>query len=68
MPRSRSTTWPQLVRTDPDHRCTLLREIAAQVDLKKLRKTPRGPKKPRTPRTKFKGKSHVSTAKLLNIR
>jgi hypothetical protein len=60
--------WAQLVRTDPDYLCTLLREIAAQVDLKKLRKTPRGPKKPRTPRTKFKGKSHVSTAKLLNIR
>jgi hypothetical protein len=60
--------WAQLVRTDPAHLCTLLREIAAQVDLKKLRKAPRGPKKPRTPRTKFKGKPHISTAKLLNTR
>jgi hypothetical protein len=48
--------WAQLVRTDPDHLCTLLIEITAQKDLKKLRKTPRSPKKPRTPRTKFKGK------------
>ncbi len=34
------------------------------IDQKYL-KTKRGPKKPRTPRTKFKGKPHVSTARLL---
>jgi hypothetical protein len=59
--------WAQLARTAPDHLSTLLLQIAAQVDLKMLRKTPRGPKKPRTPRTKFKGKSRISTGKLLKI-
>ena len=39
--------------------------LASYVDLHKLRKTTRGPKKPPTPRTKFKGKPHVSTARLL---
>ena len=39
--------------------------LAQSVDLHKLRKTTRGPKKPPTPRTQFKGKPHVSTARLL---
>lgn len=59
------TDWEPFAQADVDSMCTLLLELAQRVDLKRLRKTPRGPKKPRTPRTKFKGKPHVSTAKLL---
>ena len=39
--------------------------LARLVHLPTFLKTKRGPKKPRTPRTKFKGKPHVSTARLL---
>lgn len=48
---------------------TILRDLAARVDLKTIRKSPRGPKKPRQ---KYPGGSkkrgHVSTAKLLRNR
>lgn len=44
---------------------TLLRQLAANVDLRLFRKHPRGPKKPRPARTQHKNKPHVSTAKLL---
>jgi hypothetical protein len=44
----------------------LLREIAARIDLAKIRKSPRGPKNPVPKRTRFKDKPHVSTQKLLN--
>lgn len=44
--------------------CILL-DIAASVNLQKYKKHPRGPKKPRTEKNKFKGHTHVSTAKLL---
>ena len=43
----------------------LLIDLAKRVRLECFRKTPRGPKKPRTKRTKFKGKGHVSTARIL---
>jgi hypothetical protein len=42
-----------------------LLDLARRVHLPTYSKTKRGPKKPRTPRTKFKGKPHVSTARLL---
>jgi len=35
------------------------------MDLRKFKKHKRGPKKPPTPKPKFKGKPHISTAKLL---
>ncbi|MBK5965425.1 hypothetical protein CCR95_15340 [Thiocystis minor] len=59
------TDWEPFAHADTQKMCTLLFNLAQRVDLKRLLKTPRGPKKPRTPRTKFKGKPHVSTAKLL---
>ena len=43
----------------------LLRGIAKHVDLECFRKHHRGPKKPRVRRTKFKRKTHVSTARIL---
>ena len=43
----------------------LLVELASRMDLSKFKKNKRGPKKPTPLKTKFKGKPHVSTAKLL---
>ena len=45
---------------------SLLKAIAARIDLGLVRKHPRGPKKPVPPRTRFKGEPHVSTKKLLD--
>jgi hypothetical protein len=45
----------------------LLKEIAARIDLKMVRKVKRGPKKPVPPRTRFKNEPHVSTKKLLDV-
>jgi hypothetical protein len=39
--------------------------LAGHLNLKKFKKNKRGPKKPPKPKDKFKGKPHVSTAKLL---
>ncbi|MGB3125490.1 MAG: transposase [Pseudomonas sp.] len=43
----------------------LLVALAQRVKLERFRKHRRGPKKPRPKRTRFKGKSHVSTARIL---
>jgi len=45
----------------------LLVELASRMDLSKFKKHKRGPKKPPPPKNKFKGKPHVSTAKLLAL-
>jgi hypothetical protein len=56
------TTW----RTMPIAlAAALLKEIAARIDLKMVRKARRGLKEPVTPRTRFKNEPHVSTKKLL---
>lgn len=57
--------WALLAQASPESFALWLLALAKQVDLRKLLKTTRGPKKPPTPRTRFKGKPHVSTAKLL---
>ena len=60
--RNREPVRPRLARSSFAWRfCGSL----SRVDLRIFSKTTRGPKKPPTPRTKFKGKPHVSTAKLL---
>lgn len=43
----------------------ILLNLAARIDFSKFKKHKRGPKKAPNPRNKFKGKPHVSTAKLL---
>lgn len=43
----------------------ILLYLAAKVDLSKFKKNKRGPKKPPNPKNQFRGKTHVSTAKLL---
>jgi len=42
-----------------------LLRLAANVNLRKLKRHPRGEKKPVPKRTRFRGKGHVSTARLL---
>lgn len=44
---------------------TILLALAVRVDIEAFRKNRRGPKKPRPPRTRYKGKGHVSTARIL---
>jgi IS4 transposase len=43
----------------------VLLALARQVNLECFRKARRGPKKPQPPRTKYKHKTHVSTARIL---
>jgi hypothetical protein len=57
--------WALFVDASTEQLAEYLLILANYVDLHKLRKTTRGPKKPPTPRTQFKGKPHVSTARLL---
>lgn len=58
--------WQPWQGLPPDRAAPWLKAIAARIDLRLLRKARRGPKKPVPPRTRFKGKSHVSTKKLLD--
>jgi len=44
----------------------LLKETAARIDLRMVRKHARGPKKPVPKRTRYKNEPHVATARLLN--
>jgi hypothetical protein len=57
--------WASFASVGTERLAEYLLVLAKYADLRKLRKTTRGPKKPPTPRTKFKGKPHVSTARLL---
>ena len=47
---------------------TLLKKIAAHVDLERYRKSPRGPKKPLPKKDRYQNGGHVSTHKLLTER
>jgi hypothetical protein len=57
--------WGMFTHAHPSELAVILLEVASYVDLKKYKKNPRGPKKPPIKRTRFKGHTHVSTAKLL---
>jgi hypothetical protein len=57
--------WASFASASTEQLAEHLLVLAKYADLRKLRKTTRGPKKPPTPRTQFKGKPHVSTARLL---
>ncbi|RKT47416.1 transposase [Thiocapsa rosea] len=57
--------WAPFVHATTEQLTECLLRLAQFVDLHKLRKSPRGPKKPPIPRTKYKGHTHVSTARLL---
>lgn len=49
----------------PRQMTQLLIQLAKQVNLDKFTKSPRGPKQKSPPRTRYKGKTHVSTARIL---
>jgi hypothetical protein len=57
--------WEPFAHATPEQFCMALLWLASHINLRIFSKTTRGPKKPPAPRTKFKGKPHVSTAKLL---
>lgn len=57
--------WAPFAQASTEQLAGYLLLLAQHVDLRKLRKTTRGPKSPPTPRTEFKGKPHISTARLL---
>ncbi len=57
--------WQTLSTPDA---AALLKEIAARIDLRVIRKHKRGPKKPVPKRTRFKKKPHVSTQRLIDGR
>lgn len=44
----------------------IILHLAKNIDLNRFKKNKRGPKKETIPKNKFKGKPHVSTAKLLS--
>lgn len=55
----------QFAGLTPRQMANVLRSLARRVDLTKFRKHKRGRKKPPAKRTKYKQKTHVSTARLL---
>ena len=57
--------WNIFVSGGVSEVCAALLYLAGNLDLRKFKKNKRGPKKSPTPKDKFKGKPHVSTAKLL---
>ena len=58
--------WQRQFGNRTEHQmANLLVALAKRVDLECFRKHRRGPKKPRPKRTKFKEKTHVSTARIL---
>jgi Transposase DDE domain len=57
--------WTVFTQTSQAELSDILLNLAAKVDLSKFKKNKRGPKKAPNPRNQFKGKPHVSTAKLL---
>lgn len=57
--------WTRFAIASHEEMCTFLLDLASRVNLAQWRKSKRGPKKAPTPRTKYKGKTHISTAKVL---
>jgi hypothetical protein len=57
--------WADIARMKTRGFATLLKKIAAHVDLDRYRKTPRGPKKPPPKKSRYRNGGHVSTHKLL---
>ena len=57
--------WTIFTKASHSELSGILLNLAARIDLSTFKKHKRGPKKTPNSRTKFKGKPHVSTAKLL---
>jgi hypothetical protein len=58
-------SWKVFATMTPAQFANVLKELAAKVDLAKLKKHPRGPKKPQVPRRRSRRVTHVATARIL---
>lgn len=59
--------WAPFIICDNSEFSRLILELAGKIDLKKFKKHKRGVKKPPPPKDEYKGKPHVSTARLLSF-
>lgn len=57
--------WTVFRRMNDQQLATLLKELAAKIDLKQFRKHPRGPKRPQPKKISGARRKHVSTARIL---
>jgi hypothetical protein len=57
-------SWKVFATMTPARFADVLKELAAKVDLAKLKRHPRGPKKPRVPRRRSRRVTHVATARI----
>ena len=57
--------WDEIARLRTRSFASLLKKVAAHVDLDQYRKSPRGPKKPPPKKSRYRNGGHVSTHKLL---
>jgi IS4 transposase len=60
--------WKTFRTLTPAKLACVLKELAANVNLRRYQKHPRGPKKPPPRKSKYKNGGHISTAKLLAMR
>ena len=58
-------SWAVFATMTPAQFAKVLKALAAQVDLAKLKKHPRGPKKPKLRRVRHRRVTHVATARIL---
>jgi IS4 transposase len=60
--------WEVFRKLTPLELARVLKDLAANVNLRRYQKHPRGPKKPPPKKSKYKNGGHVSTAKLIAMR
>ena len=60
--------WKKFRTLTPAKLARVLKELAANINLRRYQKHPRGPKKPPPKKSTYKNGGHVSTAKLLATR
>jgi len=60
--------WEVFRKLTPSELARVLKDLAANVNLRRYQKHPRGPKKPPPKKSKYKNGGHVSTAKLIAMR
>jgi hypothetical protein len=57
--------WTKFRKLTASQMAEVLKELAANVNLRRYKKSPRGPKKPPPKKSKYKNGGHVSTARLI---
>lgn len=63
-----ASNWQTFRTLTPTEMARLLKELAANANLRRYQKHPRGPKKPPPKKSRYKNGRHVSTAKLIAMR